>query len=228
MTAPLTPPHQPQPHDPAWPPPPPSEPGSAGDPITAAEVLLGGVIALVSTAVGALLGVLWLWLAPRVELISDGKGVYLRDSEGESAIGADGTFVLLALAFGAVAALVVFLARRRGGVPLVLGLALGGVLGSLVAWGVGTVFGPTRDVVAHAKAVGPQVVFEAPLELNMAAAAMLAWPLAAMIVHLALTALFGPRDPEPEDWGTGPHPAPHPERASQPESSRPETSQKTL
>ncbi|MFI9295020.1 DUF2567 domain-containing protein [Streptomyces gardneri] len=200
MTAPLTPPHQP-PHDPAWPPPPPPQPGPAGDPITSAEVVLGGVVALVSTAVGALLGVLWLWLAPRVLLISDGKGVYLRDSEGESAIGVDGTFVLLALAFGAVAALVVFLLRRKGGVPLVLGLALGGVLGSLVAWGVGTSFGPARDVVAHAKSVGPNVVFEAPIELNMAAAAMLAWPLAAMIVHLALTALFGPRDPEPEYWG---------------------------
>ncbi|MFI9743914.1 DUF2567 domain-containing protein [Streptomyces sp. NPDC052494] len=199
MTAPLTPPHQP-PHDPDWPPPPPPL-GPEGDPITAAEVVRGGIVALVSAVTGALLGLLWLWLAPRVLLISDGKGVFLRDSEGESAIGADGKFVLLALAFGAVAGLVVFLWRREGGVPLVLGLALGGVLGSLLAWGVGTYFGPERDVVAHAKAVGPNVTFEAPLELNMAAAAMLAWPLAAMIVHLALTALFGPRDPEPDYWG---------------------------
>ncbi|MFE5712680.1 DUF2567 domain-containing protein [Streptomyces sp. NPDC056501] len=214
MTAPLTPPHQP-PHDPDWPAPPPPPLGPAGDPITAAEVVLGGVVALVSTALGALLGVLWLWQAPRVLLISDGKGVYLRDSEGESAIGADGTFVLLALAFGVVAALVVFLLRRKGGVPLVLGLALGGVLGSLVAWGVGTSFGPARDVVAHAKSVGPNVVFEAPLELNMAAAAMLAWPLAAMIVHLALTALFGPRDPDPEYWGPQDQPQhPQPEQKS--------------
>ncbi|MFJ5830312.1 DUF2567 domain-containing protein [Streptomyces sp. NPDC093089] len=199
MTAPLTPPHQP-PHDPDWPPQPPPHDGPAGDPITGAEVLQGVVVTLVSAVAGAVLGVLWLTLAPRVLLISDGKGVYLRESEGESAIGADGTFVLLALAFGAVAALVVFLLRRKGGVPLVLGLALGGVLGSLIAWGLGTSFGPTDDVVGHAKAVGPNVVFEAPLELNMAAAAMLAWPLAAMIVHLGLTAAFGPRDPEPEAW----------------------------
>ncbi|MGW8360498.1 DUF2567 domain-containing protein [Streptomyces wedmorensis] len=199
MTAPLTPPHQP-PHDPDWPPQPPPHHGPAGDPITGAEVVQGVVVTLVSAVAGAVLGLLWLTLAPRVLLISDGKGVYLRDSEGESAIGADGTFVLLALAFGAVAALVVFLLRRKGGVPLVLGLALGGVLGSLLAWGIGTTFGPTDDVVAHAKAVGPNVVFEAPLELNLAAAAMLAWPLAAMIVHLALTAAFGPRDPEPEPW----------------------------
>ena len=213
MTAPLTPPHQP-PHDPDRPPPPPPPLGPAGDPITAAEVLQGGVVTLVSAVAGALLGLLWLWLAPSVLLISDGKGVYLRDSEGESAIGADGTFVLLALAFGAVAALAVFLLRRAGGVPLVLGLAFGGVLGSLLAWGVGTYFGPARDVVAHAKSVGPNVVFEAPLELTLAAAAMLAWPLAAMIVHLSLTALFGPRDPEPDYWGPQPQPNPQPERKS--------------
>ncbi|MFD7962521.1 DUF2567 domain-containing protein [Streptomyces zaomyceticus] len=200
MTAPLTPPHQPSPHDPDWPPPPPPMHGPAGDPITAAEVLQGVLVTVVSAIAGALLGVLWLNLAPRVLLISDGKGVYLRNSEGETAIGADGTFVLLALVFGAVAGLVVFLLRRKGGVPLVLGLALGGVLGSLLAWGLGTYFGPTSDVIAHAKAVGPNIAFEAPLELNLGAAALLAWPLAAMIVHLALTAVFGPRDPEPEPW----------------------------
>ncbi|WP_306326711.1 DUF2567 domain-containing protein [Streptomyces venezuelae] len=200
MTAPLTPPHQPPPHDHHTTPPPPPMLGPAGDPITAAEVLQGVLVTVVSAIAGAVLGVLWLNLAPRVLLISDGKGVYLRNSEGEAAIGSDGTFVLLALAFGAVAALVVFLLRRKGGVPLVLGLALGGVLGSLLAWGLGTYFGPTSDVVAHAKAVGPGVAFEAPLELNLGAAAMLAWPLAAMIVHLALTAALGPRDPEPELW----------------------------
>ncbi|MFJ4339677.1 DUF2567 domain-containing protein [Streptomyces sp. NPDC088915] len=197
MTAPLTPPHQPQPHDPAWPPPPPPTSGPDGDPITAAEVIQGVLVTVVSAVAGALLGVLWLNLAPRVLLVSDGKGVYLQNSEGESAIGADGTFVLLALAFGAVAGVVVFLLRRRGGIPLVLGLAAGGVLGSLLAWGLGTHFGPTSDVVAHAKAVGPRVAFEAPLELNLGAAALLAWPLAAMIAHLSLTAAFGPRDPDP-------------------------------
>ncbi|WP_309050679.1 DUF2567 domain-containing protein [Streptomyces sp.] len=197
MTAPLTP-SQPPPHDPDWPPPPPPLLGPAGDPITAAEVVQGIVVTIASAVAGALLGLLWLWQAPHVKLISDGKGVYLRDSEGEAAIGADGTFVLLALAFGAAAAVLVFLLRRKGGVPLVLGLAAGGVLGSLLAWWLGSSLGPTANVVAHAKQVGPNVTFDAPLELHMAAAAMLAWPLAATVVHLALTALFGPRDPEPE------------------------------
>ncbi|MFD0371864.1 DUF2567 domain-containing protein [Streptomyces sp. NPDC127114] len=207
MTAPLTPPHQP-PHDSAWPAPDPVPPASGGAPDTATELRQSAVVVAASVVAGALLGLLWLWLAPRVTLFSDGKAVYLKDSEGESAIGMDGTFVLIALGFGVLAAVLVFLVHRHGGVALVLGLAAGGVLGSLLGWGVGVWLGPERNVVAHAKAVGPDVLFEAPLELKMGAAAMLAWPVAAMIVHLALTALFGPRDPEPEDGPWPPTPTP--------------------
>ena len=53
-----------------------------------------------------------------------------------------------ALAFGAVSAFAVFLWRRRGGVPLVVALAVGGLLGSLLAWRVGVWLGPTEDVLA--------------------------------------------------------------------------------
>jgi hypothetical protein len=134
--------------------------------------LLEAVLVTVAVAVlGALLGVLWWWLAPHVPLVGDvdEQGswvVYLKDSEGEQAVGVDGTFTLLALAFGFVSALVVFLWRRRGGVPLVVGLAVGGVLGSLLAWRVGTWLGPSSDVLAHAKAVGKGVTFSAPLKLG--------------------------------------------------------------
>jgi hypothetical protein len=207
VTAPLTPPHQPPP-DP-WSANPPEPPD--GGPGVAAEVRQAVVVALASGVAGALLGLLWLWLAPRVGLISDGKAVYLRNSEAEAAVGGDGTFILLALGFGAVAAALAFLVHRRGGVPLVFGLAAGGVLGSFLGWGVGVWFGPGQDVVAHAKAVGPKVPFDAPLELNMAAAAMLAWPIGAMLVHLVLTALFGPREPRPaEDFPAWP-PLPTPQ-----------------
>ncbi|MEU1487869.1 ABC transporter permease [Streptomyces sp. NPDC005752] len=203
MTAPLTPPHQPQPNDPWQAPPSGSHavPGEQpGVDERGTENRQAAVIAAVLTVAGAALGMLWLWLAPRVPLVSDDTAVFLKNSEGEEAIGADGTFVLLALAFGLVSAVAVFLLRRRGGIPLVVGLALGGLLGSLLAWGVGIWFGPTSDVVAHAKEVGKGVTFDAPLELHAVGAAILAWPIAAMAVHLGLTALFGPRDPEPE-WG---------------------------
>ncbi|GAX50696.1 hypothetical protein SO3561_02195 [Streptomyces olivochromogenes] len=160
------------------------------------EVLEAVVVTVAVALAGVLLGVLWWWLAPHVPLIADDSAVYLKDTEGEQAIGVDGTFTLLALAFGAVSAVVVFLVRRRGGVPLVVALAVGGVLGSLLAWRIGIWLGPTQNVVAHAKAVGKGVTFSAPLKLG-AKGALLAWSLAGLVVHLGLTALFGPRDPDP-------------------------------
>ncbi|MFC8095136.1 AAA family ATPase [Streptomyces sp. NPDC057301] len=170
------------------------------------EVREAAVVAVVVAFFGALLGVLWWWLAPSVPLVGDVVDkswvVYFKDSEGEQAVGVDGTFTLLALAFGLVSAVGVFLWRRRGGVPLVVALAVGGFLGSLLAWRVGVWLGPTEDVIAHAQEVGKGVTFSAPLKLG-AKGVWLAWPLAALVVHLGLTALFGPRDADPYQ-GPGP------------------------
>ncbi|MET9380684.1 AAA family ATPase [Streptomyces sp. NPDC002928] len=218
MTAPLTPPpppHEQSPHD-AWPPSPGVYSGVVPAPHAGlygqdgpgmkTEVIEAAVVTLVVAVTGALLGVLWWWLAPHVPLVGDssdgGWVVYLKDTEGEQAIGVDGTFTLLALAFGAVSALGVFLWRRRGGVPLVVALGVGGLLGSLLAWRVGVWLGPTSDVIAHAKAVGKGVTFSAPLKLG-AKGAWLAWPLAGLVVHMGLTALFGPRDPDPYQQSYG-------------------------
>ncbi|MFI5974550.1 AAA family ATPase [Streptomyces sp. NPDC051452] len=207
MTAPLTPP--PPPHDHSahqvrQAPPQPGVPGVAAyeqdGPGMKTEVREAAVIAVAVALGGVLLGLLWWWLAPHVPLVGDEVGrswvVYLKDSEGEQAVGVDGTFTLLGLGFGLLSAVVVFLLRRRGGVPLVVALGLGGLLGSLLAWRLGVWLGPESDVLAHAKAVGKGVTFSAPLKLGTKGA-LLAWPLGALLMHLGLTALFGPRDPEP-------------------------------
>ncbi|MFJ8008765.1 AAA family ATPase [Streptomyces fagopyri] len=207
MTAPLTPPppphHQPSDNAHGWQAPPAGAGGYAGyagyekdGPGTRTEILEAAVVTVAVAVAGVLFGVLWWWLAPHVPLVADDTAVYLKDTEGEQAIGVDGTFALLALGFGAVSAAVVFLVRRRGGVPLVVGLAVGGLLGSVLAWRLGVYLGPTQNVVAHAKAVGKGVTFSAPLKLG-AKGALLAWSLGALLVHLGLTALFGPRDPDP-------------------------------
>ncbi len=173
---------------------------------------LGGIAQVVLVALpvlavtGTALGLLWLWRAPRLPLVSDGEQVLLVSSEGEQVVGADGTFLLYGLAVGAVAGLAIFLLRRHGGVAVVLGLAAGSLLGSLLAWGIGTWFGPTDDIRAHARSVGPEVVFDGPLELT-ARGVLMGLPLAALGVHLVCMALWGPRDPEPQppipvpSWG---------------------------
>ncbi|MEU6030525.1 AAA family ATPase [Streptomyces tauricus] len=202
MTAPLNPPppphHQP-PHD-AWQAPPAGYGlGHQEDgPGMKTELREAAIVTVAMAVGGLLLGVLWWWLAPHVPLVSDDTTVYLKDTEGEQAIGVDGTFTLLALALGLVSALAVFLLRRRGGIALVVALTVGGVLGSLVAWRLGIWLGPTQDVVAHAKEAGRGVTFDAPLELG-AKGALLAWSVSALLVHLGLTALFAPRDPDPFD-----------------------------
>ncbi|MEU6086008.1 AAA family ATPase [Streptomyces sp. NPDC047085] len=205
MTAPLTPP--PPPHDDSahqiWQGPPAGAPVAGmyeqDGPGMKTEVREAAVITVAVALGGVLLGLLWWWLAPHVPLVGDEVGrswvVYLKDSEGEQAAGVDGTFTLLGLAFGVVSALVVFLLRRRGGVPSVVALGVGGLLGSVLAWRLGVWLGPDADVIAHARAVGKGVTFSAPLKLG-AKGALLAWPFAALLVHLGLTALFGPRDPE--------------------------------
>lgn len=159
------------------------------------EVREAAIIMVGVALAGALLGALWWRLAPQVPLIADGDAVYLRDTEGEQAIGVDGSFTLLALAFGAASALIVFLVRRRAGVPLVVALTVGGLLGSLLAWRLGVWLGPTQDVAAHAREVGEGVTFSAPMKLS-AKGALVAWPLAALLTHLGLMALFGQRDPD--------------------------------
>lgn len=198
MTAPLTPPHQQPPGNDPW-----TTPAGGARPETAGaasavkkDVRDAVLVALAVTVAGVALGLLWLWLAPRVPLVADDKAVFLKDTEGEEAIGGDGTFILLALGLGALSAAAVFLFRRKGGIALVAGLAVGSLLGSVLAWRLGIWLGPSQDVVAAAKAAGKGVTFDAPLKLD-AKGALLAWPIAAMAVHLGLTALFGPRDPEP-------------------------------
>ncbi|BBC37251.1 hypothetical protein SGFS_085450 [Streptomyces graminofaciens] len=213
MTAPLTPPpppHQQPPNDP-WGAPPDGGVVEAGPhkddgPGMRTEVLEAVVVTVVTAVVGGLLlGVLWWWLTPHVPLVSNGDAVLLKDTEGEQAVGSDGTFTLLGLGIGALFALVVFLVRRRGGVPLVVALAVGGVLGGLLAWRLGVWLGPEQDVVARATEVGVGKTFSAPVKLG-AKGALLAWPLGALLMHLGLTALFGPRDPDPyEEQYSGPY-----------------------
>lgn len=196
MTAPLTPQDRQPPFAHA-----PDEESGGGR--TRREVRDAVVAAVLVGVCGVVLGLLWLWLSPRVPLVSDGSAIYLKDSEGEQAVGADGWFTLLGLALGAVTAGAVYWWRRAGGAAVVIGLAVGGALASLLAWRMGVWLGPPQNVVEHARRIGPNKVFSAPLQLR-AKGALLAWPIASMAVFLGLTSVFSPHDePEPESSWEG-------------------------
>ncbi|MEV6955097.1 DUF2567 domain-containing protein [Streptomyces sp. NPDC051183] len=177
--------------------------------ITPADIRDGAAVALTVGVAGVLLGMLWAWLAPRVQYVSNGEAVFLRNTESEARIGSDGTFLLLSAGLGVLSAVLVFLWRRRGGVPLVIGLVVGSCFASLVGWRLGLWLGPTSDLVEAAKRAGKGVPFDAPLEL-LAHGVLLGWPMVAVVVHLGLTALWGPRDPEPlPEWHDAVYPPVH-------------------
>lgn len=170
---------------------------------------------LLLIAAGALLGLLfgavWHWLAPQVPMHSDGTAIYLNDPEGEQAIGADGVFAVTGAVFGLVTGAAVYLATRarQGGVGVVLGLVGGALLGGCIAWGGGwSEKAYQAKVVGIAKSVPTGQTFHGPLELTTKLG-LVAWPIAALLVLMVLTALFTPRpEPRPLPWDTTPPAAP--------------------
>lgn len=193
---------------------PPEKPGDTGAGITPADVRDGAAVALAVGVAGVLLGLLWAWLAPRVQYVSNGEAVFLRNSESEARIGADGTFFLLAAGLGVLSAVGTFLWRRAGGVPLVIGLALGSCFAALVGWRFGLWLGPSTNLAEAAGKAGKGVPFDAPMQM-MAHGVLLVWPMAAVLVHLGLTALWSPRDPEPVPaWAVYPPPHVHADPAA--------------
>ncbi|BBA96745.1 hypothetical protein RVR_2193 [Actinacidiphila reveromycinica] len=178
------------------------EPAGPGRDTVRTALRNGLVVAVLVAVCGIILGLFWLWLSPRVPMVSDGQAVYLKDTEGEEAVGGDGTFVVIALILGALTAAAVFWRYRRGGVGVVLGLAVGGAVASVIGWRLGVWLGPTTDIIAHAKQVGPKVVFDGPLKLR-AKVAIVVWPAAAMLVHSALTYAFGLREDSPRESPEG-------------------------
>ncbi|MET9883985.1 DUF2567 domain-containing protein [Streptomyces sp. NPDC006430] len=186
------------------------EPGDSTRAITLGDIRDGAAVALVIGVAGVLLGALWAWLAPRAQYVSNGEAVFLRNTESEARIGADATFFLLSVGFGVLSAVLVFLWRRRGGVPLVIGLAVGSGFAALVGWRLGLWLGPTSDVAAAALKAGKGVPFDAPLQL-LANGVLLVWPMVALVVHLGLTALWSPYDPDPgvSSDRPGGYPPPH-------------------
>lgn len=165
------------------------------------EVRIGAGIVVACLVAGLVMAALWVWLAPRVPLVVDGDRILYADPEGEQRAGADAVFAIIGLGAGILTALGAFLVTRRrgGGIAVALGLAVGGLLGSLGAWRIGRWLGPSKDLIAEARRVGNGGHFDANIDLG-ALGALLVWPMAAMVLLLALSAAVGKREEDPPPY----------------------------
>jgi hypothetical protein len=99
-------------------------------------------LVLVLALAGLLAGGLWWWLAPRADFrITDAGAVAIGDPSAELFIADDSVFTLVLAAFGLLSGAAAWLLRRRRGVAIVLALALGCSLMSVVAWQFGELLG---------------------------------------------------------------------------------------
>jgi len=152
---------------------------------TGLAVIGGSLIAAV------LVGITWWGVTPLPHLVTRSDGVYLAGGETEVAVAADGWFAICSATAGLVCALVVFARMRRARLGPLLGLALGGVIGAVVAWRLGVALGPDaiRDAV---KGMAPNTHFDGPLMLS-AHGVLFAWPLTSTVAYFALTAGLEPK-----------------------------------
>jgi hypothetical protein len=187
--------------------------------------ITAGVVAIL----GVPAGLLWAWVSPRTGYVVIRHGVYLVDPETQAPIGTDARFALIGVVLGLCCGVVAYLrAGRRNELALVLGLAVGGVLASLIAWGLGHRFGLSE--FEHLSATGADNTrVEAPPSLGAHGVVFL-WPLLAVVVFGLLESLdlagrtLTPRveqpDSAPEEDETG-SPTPEAEPAAQSTSPNP-------
>ena len=157
-----------------------------------------GIAVVGCAALGALLGLLWVRLAPRVELfVSGGKG-YPHGFQPEGYMTADGLAALLCAGAGVVVGIAVTLVVRRrvdaedprwAYFALALGVLLG-VVGAGSLWLTGVLLG-TTDYEAQLAAAVDGDTLVAPLRLRIPGVLLL-WPIASVSVTFVV-ALF--------DWG---------------------------
>lgn len=143
------------------------------------------VLALTVTGLGA--GALWAWLAPRADYrVTETQVVpVVGVPSAEVLFADDGVYVLVLAGLGVVAGVLVWLMRRRRGVPALVGLAGGMVGAGVVAWQVGELLGagPTEGELAE---VGRTITTGVDLA---ATAALAIGPFAAVLTYLVATAL---------------------------------------
>jgi hypothetical protein len=182
------------------------------------QLRIWAVTAGVVAILGVPAGLLWAWISPRAGYVIVRHEAYLVDPESQVPIGTDARFALIGVVLGLVCGVVAYWrAGRRNEVPLVLGLTTGGILASLIAWGLGHRFGLSD--FEHLTATGADNTrVDGPPSLG-AHGVLLLWPLLAVVIFGLLESLdlagrtFARRNEPPlvaEDETVVPHPEAEP------------------
>jgi hypothetical protein len=140
----------------------------------------------VTVLIGAPLGLLWAALAPQVAVVVMGENVNLVEAYTDKFIAADGYFLAAVLVAGVLGGLIAFGLGSAHGPAVVVALTLGGLVAAYVAMSVGEQVGVQglRDAVR----AGGQGAFELNLELK-AREALLGWPLGSLLAYLGASLL---------------------------------------
>jgi hypothetical protein len=141
---------------------------------------------------GAAAGVLWSLLAPRAPYIVTEEGPLLADPSTQALIAADGWFAVVTGVLGLVCGAAGYALSRRGRpLAVLLGLAVGGLLGGYLTLKVGGVVNLGAVTVTASGPAMPLV--PGPLRLT-AKGVIMAWPLLAAGLFFALEGIAGYRD----------------------------------
>lgn len=151
------------------------------------------VITVLAIAVaGVLAGLLWSLAAPRPPYVVTKQGPLLADPSTQALIAADGWFAVITGALGLACGALGYAVSRNGRpVPVVVGLAAGGLLGAHLALLVGQAVNLGAASVTASGASASLVA--GPLELT-ARGVLYAWPTLAAGLFFGLEAVAGYRE----------------------------------
>ncbi|HEX6472463.1 MAG TPA: hypothetical protein VF069_25445 [Streptosporangiaceae bacterium] len=128
---------------------------------------------------GVGVGLLWQAISPSIRyVVVDGRPI-LADPESQSLISTDGRFAILTALGGLLCGMVAYLAAGRGtDIAIVTGLALGGIVATVLAWRVGHQIG--LDAFQHAVHGARDGVFVTGVADLRATGVLVFWPLVAV------------------------------------------------
>jgi hypothetical protein len=139
----------------------------------------------VTVLLGAPVGLLWSAVAPHAHVRVEAGAAYISDATTEVFIAGDGWFIGLTLLAGIACGVLAWLAARRSGPFVVLGLAAGSLAAAYVASRVGVRIG--QDHLRELVRSGKQGEYVGNIALQ-AKAAVVVWPLAAVAAFATLVA----------------------------------------